>query len=1014
MKKSKQDNALSQLSNSVRSSLILLMCIIFANVSAQNKSVSGTVVDETGVSLPGVNIIINGTSRGAQTDFDGNYSIEAASDETITFSFVGMNSVSKIVGNQSTINVTLEYDSQLIDEVVGYGTKKKSDLISSVVTVKAEDMVKVATSDIGEMLRGKAAGVQVTLDSGAPGGSSSILIRGRSSINGGNDPIIIADGVRIGSINDVNANDIASLEILKDAAAQAIYGARASNGVILITTKHGKDGKTKLSYNGFSGVQTINRNFEIYNGDEFVQLKREAFRTNNGGEYRDDSLIFSALEYESVQSGDYINWEDLILSMGTTQNHALNISSGNENFHVFSSVNYINTKGVIPNSDFDKVGIRVNIDQKINDWLKIGANTSYQYSENNSPDDYGVLLNAITTAPLGKVYDDDGSLRFLPGGFEENKNPLIDLYETTNKTENRNDILNVFVDISPFDGFNWRVNASRRSWNYKRRSYRTAESLAGIGDNGQGSGSIQFQDNVESTLENILTYNFDIADLNHFGITGVHSVQKSEYNNTGINSTQLPNDILGIYGLEGAFLNQPNISGNKRGLVSGAARIEYDYDNKYYFTVSGRADGSTVFGKNNKWAFFPAANIGWNMHKENFLMDVAAINNLKLRFSYGSVGNQGIPVGRSQSTADQRDYIINGVKVSGYVPGSSLPNPDLKWETSTTFNAAVDLGLFSNRITSTIEFYNNRTTDLLVQQALDPSSGYTNMWTNLGEVENQGIEATLNTTIVRKKDFKLNLGLTFTANKNKIISLYGKDADADGREDDDVGNRWFIGEQIGVYYQYQPIGIFQEGEDIVGSAQPLAVPGDVKLMDQLTVDSDGDGIPDQADGEINDEDRVITGQAPDWFGTLSLGGEYKGIDFSVDFNSVQGVTRNNAFLFGYSEGGSLRAIKNGIKQDYWTPENPGGNWPRPKEGNDPDNIYYLGLQDASFIKLQNVSLGYTLPKNILSTMGLSNLRIYVTGSNLYTKTDFQSFSPEKNPTDYPEPVTIVAGLQLGL
>lgn len=1014
MKKSKHQKIPFRLSYGIRSSLILLMCILFTNVYAQQKSVTGTIVDETGAPIPGVNIIIDGTSRGAQSDFDGNYTIEAASTETLTFSYVGMKSISKLVGNQTKIDITLMIDSAL-DEVVvvGYGTKKKSDVISSVVSVKSEDMIKVATSDIGEMLRGKAAGVQVTLASGAPGGSSNIIIRGQNSINGGNAPIVIADGVRIGSINDINANDIESLEVLKDAAAQAIYGARASNGVILITTKRGKEGKAKVSYNGFSGMNTINRNFDIYSGDEFVQLKREAFRTNNNGVYRPDELIFAALELESAQNQTYIDWEDLILRTGTTQNHALNISSGTENFNIFSSVNYINTKGVIPNSDFNKVGLRLNADQKINDWLKVGLNTSFQFSETNNPNNYGVILNSITTAPLGRVYNDDGSLRWLPGGFEENKNPLIDLQETTNFTENRNDILNLFVDISPIEGFNWRVNASRRSWNYKRRSYNTAESLAGIGDNGQGSGSIQFQDNVEWQIENILTYNFDIKEVNHFGITAVHAVSEQEYNNFGNNADRLPNDILGIAGLLGADLNTPYIGASKRGIVSAVARVEYDYDNKYYFTVAGRADGSTVFGKNNKWAFFPSANIGWNVHKENFMSDFSAINNLKLRFSYGSVGNEAIGVGQSQSTADQRDYIINDVKVSGFVPGSSLPNPDLKWETSTTFNAAMDLGLFNNRVTSTIEFYQTRTTDLLVREALDPSSGYTSKLTNLGEVENMGIEATINGDIIRTDDFKINLGLTFTKNNNKIISLYGEDADGDGREDDDVGNRWFIGSGINVWYQYEPDGIFQEGEDIASSAQPLAFPGDIKLKDQLTVDSDGDGIPDQTDGIINDEDRVITEAQPDWYGTLSLNIDYKRFDLKADFYTVQGVTRNNPFLYGYTTGGSLRAIKNGIKQDYWTPENPGGNWPRPREGNDPDNIYFLGLQDASYVRLQNITLGYSLPQDLLTTLGLSRLRVYLTGSNLWTQTDFQSYSPERNPADYPEPVTLVAGLQLG-
>jgi len=996
MKKNIQKNAVLKLT------LVLLMCICYTSAWAQSRTITGTVIDDQKVPLVGASVLIAGTSLSTTTDLDGNYSIQAETGQTLMFSFVSMETVSVVIGNQTTINATLN-GTKILDEVVvvGYGTKKKSDIINSVVSVSAKDLTKVATSDIGEMLRGKAAGVQVTLASGAPGGSSTIRIRGQRSITGGNDPIVIADGVRIGSINDINANDIESLEVLKDAAAQSIYGARASNGVILITTKRGKEGKTSVTYNGFSGIQTINRNFDIYSGEEFAQLKREAFRTNNGGAYRPDEQIFSALELESVQTGNYIDWEDLIIRTGETQNHAVNISSGNDKFSIFSSLNYINTKGVIPNSDYNKVGLRLNADQKINKWLKIGLNTSFQFYDTNNPNNGGVLLNAITTSPLGKVYNDDGSLRWLPGGFEENKNPLIDLNETTNLIEQRNDILNLFLDITPFKGFKYRLNASRRSWNYKRRSYNTARSLAGISNNGQGSGAIQFQDNVEWQLENIFTYNFNIKEKNHFAITAVQSISETEANSFTNNADRLPNDILGIGGLEGAFLNTPDISGTKRGIVSGVGRIEYDYNSKYYFTISGRTDGSTVFGRNNKWAFFPAANLGWNVYKEKFLENVNEINNLKLRFSYGSVGNEGISPGQSQSYADQRDYIIGDIRVSGYIPGPQLPNPDLKWETSTTFNAAIDLGLFNDRITSTVEFYNTRTKDLLVAQALDQSSGYASRLSNIGEIENQGIEVTVNSDLIRTDDFRLKLGVSFTKNNNKIISLYGKDADGDGREDNDVANRWFIGRSIGVFYQYQPIGIFQQGEDIVNSAQPLAQPGDVKLRDV-----NGDNL-------INDQDRVITSQAPDWYGTLSIGTEYKGFDMSADFYTVQGVTRNNTFLYGYTEGGSLRGIKNGIKQDYWTPENPGGNFPRPNEGNDPSNIFTMGLQDASYIRLQNITMGYTLPRNLLDKFGLNNLRIYVTGSNLFTITDYQSFSPERSPNEYPEPVTIVTGLQLG-
>ena len=1007
MKNNKHVKMLFLGGNYLKLILTLFMCVLATNMSAQESLISGKVVDNAGLPLPGVNVHVKGTTKGTQTDFDGNFSISAPAKATVVFSFIGMDEVAVDTENKKNVKVTLKPSSQALDEivVVGYGTKKKSDVISSVASVKPGDLTKVATSDVGEMLRGKAAGVQVTLADGGPGSSSSIQIRGKKSINGSNEPIVIADGIVIGSINDINANDIASLEILKDAAAQSIYGARASNGVILITTKRGKSGKARIAYNGFSGVQTINRNFDIYSGEEFAQLKREAYRTSNNGVYRPDNQVFSPLELASVQSGEYIDWERYILGTGVTNNHSLSVSSGTDKSSIFTSLNYINTSGVIPNTNFEKVAMRINVDQRINDWLKVGMNASLQFSEGNNPNVGNILNNSINTSPLGSLYNDDGSYRHLPGGIQETPNPVIDIYETRTNELNRNDIMNVFLDINLLKGLTYKLNTSRRSWNYKGLSYNSSKSLSGIANSGQGSGNILYKDNVEYQLSNIFNYNFKVAEKNHFGATAVYEVTSSEYNEFKNTASRIPSDILGIYGLESAFLNTPEIAGSEKSLLSFAGKLEYDFENKYYFTVSGRADGSSVFGKNNKWGYFPAANVAWNVYKEEFIADHApVISNLKLRASYGKVGNQPQNPYQSMATANQRDYIINGVKVSGYIPGSQLSNPDLKWETSTQLNLAVDFGLFKNRLSGTVEVYDTDTSDLLIYETLNANTGYTTKLSNLGKVNNKGLEVTLNSELIKKKDFKLNLGATFTKNKNSIVSIYGKDANGDGREDDAVGNLWFIGKPIDVYYQYKAVGIYQQGENIPVVTGTTLLPGDIKLYD---------ADPSNGSNPNPDQDRILTSKMPDWFGTVSLSMEYKRFDFSADIYTVQGVTKDNPFLYGYVQGGSLRGVKNGLKQDYWTPENPGGNWPRPRDGNDPPYMYTMGLQDASYVRLQNVSVGFRLPENTLNSLGLSNLRLYLTGSNLITITDFQSYSPEKNVGDYPEPVTCVIGLQLG-
>lgn len=993
--------------NYLRMSLILFMCLFFNNVSAQQNLISGKVVDNAGMPIPGANILVKGSTKGVQTDFDGKFSIDAPSKSTLIISYVGMDNTSVEVGNKKNLNVVLQSSSQALEEVVvvGYGTKKKSDVISSVASVKTKDMLKVPTSDVGEMLRGKAAGVQVTTNSGGPGSSSTIRIRGDRTLSGNDEPIVIADGVVIGSINDVNANDIASLEILKDAAAQSIYGARASNGVILITTKKGKIGKAKISYSGFSGIQTINRNFDIYNGDEFAQLKREAARTDNKDVYRPDSEVFSSSELASVQSGEYIDWEKYMITTGFQNNQNLTVSSATENSSIFTSLNYIFVDGMIPNSDFEKVSIRVNVEQKINDWLKIGLNTSFQFDESHDPnkDDNGILINSITTSPLGKIYNPDGSYDPQPGDIQETPNPLIDLYETTKYTQNRNDNINLYLDFNLAKGFTYKLNTNRRSWNYKRESFNGTKSISGIANSNQASGQIEFKDNVEYTLSNILNYNFNIAEKNHFGIVAVQEMVSSKYTRFQNNADRIPNDILGIYGLEAAFLNTPIIDGTEETLMSGVAKLEYDFDNKYYFTLSGRADGSSRFGIENKWGFFPAANAAWNVHKEGFMQEyVPVVNILKLRASYGQVGNRPEFTNLSQASADQRDYIINGVKVAGYIPGSRLSSPELRWETSTQLNLAVDFGLFKNRLSGTVEVYDTKTTDMIVNAKVPETTGFSNQYQNIGEVNNQGIEVTLNSEIVRTKDFKLNLGATFTKNKNKIVEIYG-DTDGDGIQNNEVANRWFVGQPIDVYWQWKGIGIYQVGETIPADAGTGLIPGDIKLYDANPANG----------AKPEDADKIITSKYPEWYGTVSLSMEYKNFDFSADFYTVQGITKDNLFIWNYNEGGSLRGVKNGIKQDYWTPENPTGTWPRPRVGNDAPNMSAIGLQDASYIRLQNISLGYRLPDDYIKKLGLSNFRLYVTGSNVFTITDYESYSPEKSASDYPEPVSYVLGLQVG-
>ena len=492
--------------------LVFLVFILLTSIShGQDKNIEGIVSDNSGVPLPGVTVILKGTNFGTSTDFDGNFNLTVNTGEIIVFSYVGFKTKEVKIGNSNTYNIILEEESTALDEivVVGYGTRKKSDIISSVTTVKSEDLNRVPSSDIGDMLKGQAAGVFITPGDSGPGSSSNILIRGQSSINGGNNPIVIVDGVPVGSINDVNSNDIASMEILKDAAAQAIYGARASNGVILISTKRAKEGKASISYNGYFGMQYINRNFDVYTPDEYAMLKREAFRTVNGGLYLPDQDVFTAIELESLQNGNSIDWFDEVLKVAPIENHNFNFSTGSEKTKVYTGFNFQKQDGVIPGTDFQRLIIRLNVDQKLNSWLSLGLNTNWNISKKNDPGTGNTLERLVKASPLGVIYDENGDLALNPSGFQESINPLLDLDSTENLENNRNDIMNVFFDVKPFKGFNYRLNVSRRSWNQRAEEYSTSKSNVGFQNGGLGQGKITFQQSSEWQLENIFNYDFE-------------------------------------------------------------------------------------------------------------------------------------------------------------------------------------------------------------------------------------------------------------------------------------------------------------------------------------------------------------------------------------------------------------------------------------------------------------------------------------------------------------------------
>ena len=977
---------------------LALLCVVFQfffvmPVLARQTAVTGIVKDVTGEPLTGVSVVLKNTTTGVITDLAGKYTIQAQPKDILVFSFLGYVTVQETVGIRSVVNVTLREDPKALDEVVvvGYGTQKRSDLTGSVVSVKADDMNAIPTTSVAEMLRGLGAGIVVTQNSARPGGGSDILIRGKRSIRGGNAPLFIVDGVPVSNIDDFNSHDIQSVEVLKDASSQSIYGARASNGVILITTKKGSGNKTTVDFSAYAGTQYLKRNFDFYSGDEWVQLKREANRSYPDGIYLDDASLFGNM-YPNVLAGNYTDWEDLMVKPALQQKYDLSVRSSAPNTNILASVGYFDQQGMIQPAAFQRANFRFNVEHKLSKSLTIGFKSSYVQLNRTQEDES--FSEFITQSPVLSPYNEAGEMLNILA--DSKWNPAWNNKNMNNETDSKRLLLNVSIDwdILFIKGLKYRLNAGLDTRNSEHGVY--LNSLHEKGSTSYGKATINIGKSENYLIENIFTYDLQINELNKFDLTFMQSANKMESTSTSMAGYNFATDDLGYNNIGAASKTDPVVRGiTPRNLLSFMGRLRYSLMNKYLFSASARIDGSSVFGKNNKWGFFPAASFGWRISEENFMQDCNTwMNNLKLRLSYGSVGNQAIEPYQSQGLVDS--YFMQfgtNEPLIGYLHGTQLPNPDLKWETTTSFNAGFDFGFLHDRITGTVEWYRSKTKDLLYERSINQITGYSTQLGNLGAVLNRGFELSFNFVPVKTKDLMWSVDMNFSTNKNEILKL--------NERGDDPANRLFIGHNIDAYYDYAFDGIRQTGEELIPDygASITVNPGDIKVKD-----ANGDGF-------ITPEDRIVIDRTPDWTGAIGSTLKWKGIDFGFDFYIVQGGIQQNPYLYEANSGGDLHGRVNGIKVDYWTLENPSNTAPRPRDATI-SNFSSLSYQDASYIRLRNISLGYSFDKKRIKTIGMSSLRIYVSATNFWTKTNYLSYSPEVRAGSYPEPKTFVAGLNV--
>lgn len=983
--------------------IITTIILTALNGFSQSKTVTGTVQDDK-ETLIGVNILIKGTTMGTSTDFDGSYTLENVSaNDVLVFSYTGYNAEEIIVGDQNVINVTMSESSLFLDEVVivGYGTKKKSNVVGAVTSVNIEEATALPTTNVSEMLRGRAAGVQVNLADARPGGTSNIVIRGNVSVApNGNSPLIIVDGLPFDNLNDVAPDDIANIEILKDASSTAIYGSRASNGVILVTTKSGKLGRVLVNYHGFTTTQSITRNFNQYTGQQFIDLRREANRNRFTGEYLNDQNVFTPFELDAIANQEFVDWEDLVLDDALLQSHSLSLSAGTENTKVFSSLSYFDQSGIIPNSGYQRATFKLNLDQRISDKLSLKGIVNYQSAlqDRESGD-----LNYTNITPLARPFDENGELlKFYLGPTNTAVNPLWDQRESVDETKTNLTDINLTLNYQIAPGLSYSIRSFLRNRNTNRGLYRT--SLHSAGDEGiNGFGLIANTLFRQSLIENIVTYTPEIGADHNIDFTAVHAFDEQRNEFTQIEKSGFTNDALSYNGDATNLLGNPrNVS--KRRLLSYLGRIRYDFLDRYLLEVTARTDGSSVFSENNKWGFFPAASAAWKVHLEPFMADFSAVDEFKFRVSYGATGNQGINSLESLGKADDIPYVFGDETVSGATASSRLPNPDLKWETTRTFNIGADFRLFGNLFEGTIEYYHAKTSDLLLDRAIAGTTGFDVIRFNVGELENKGLEASLVTNLLRGDGFNWSVGMMFSKNRNKVLALTGE-TDEDGNPIDITGTdgrRLSIGQSINNIWLPIYDGIYQEGDNIADSGNPLAQPGDVRVIDQ-----DGNG-------QIDNRDNVFITTDPDWYGSINSTMSFKGFDLFVDVFIVQGVTKLNSVL---ANGELWKGAINGIRSKYYTPEFPSADYPRPK----PDthlHLFPFAVRDASYVRLRTVTLGYTFPSEMTNNIGISNLNLYFTGTNLITSTDFRSYSPEQdlvngNSTVFPETRNLTFGLKLG-
>ena len=990
--------------------LLVMLVFITSTVLAQaQREIRGTVIDEaTKAPLAGVTVEVKGASSGTSTNENGQFVLRVSGNAVLTFSNVGYQST-EISADKDVINVVLKKDTKSLDAVVvvGYGTQSKRNVTGSVVKVDLKQTENLPNNNAGQALRGRVAGVQFT-ENGRPGQGGTILIRGQRSISANNNPLIVLDGIIFeGSLSDITPSDIESMEILKDAAATAIYGARAANGVILITSKKGVSEKPIIRVSSYYGVSGWSYKPKVLGPEGYIRKVLD-YRRQNGMEASTDPQkiagYLTATEAKNYLAGKSINTWDVVSQDASVQNLDLSISGRANKTNYFISGSYNNEKGIVLNDNAKRISLRVNLDNQITNWLKVGVNA--QFTERDLSGVNADVDAAFRGSPYGSVWLDEAQTDPNPTPTEEllNGSIIFEALTTQNREMYRNLFANFYgvVDIPFIKGLTYRINYSPNKRWFNLDNFVPIYQRNTINNLGNASRRVDF--NESYVLENIVTYNKKIDRNHNIDVTllyGRNRAYTETMTSTGADFTG-SSDANGWNNLSLAKIQTVSSGAEEVNAISSMARVNYRFMNRYILTATARRDGNSVFGAKNKFGVFPSVGLGWIVSDELFFKNIEAVRMLKFRASYGSVGNQAISAYQSLTRQGQSQYVFGdgGTTSVGLYP-TNLANENLGWETTTTANAALDFELFKDKIGGTVEVYNMNTKDLLLTRQLPTPTGFSSILTNVGATNNKGIEVSLNTVNIQSNKFEWSSNLAFSTNKNKITHLYRSDINGDGIEDDDIGNRWFIGQPISVAYDYRVIGVYQEG-DVIPAGQKV---GFMKLEDT------------NGDKKIDPSDRIILGTLqPKYRFGLSNNLRYRNFNLMVMLNALTGWTANNSRMSldnAAGSNGNYPGRENLLDAGWWTPENKSDTRPSLAYTNPFNHGYY---ESRDFLRIQEAALSYEFPRSILERLKINSLRAYVSGRNLATFTKWQSMDPETGYANrtglYPSSRTVSVGFNL--